>query len=156
MSFLERAKQAAEQARHAAGGTAREGAEKARGAGPGGGGRARHTLVTAIERIDPGLLADVVIKATALQERANAALRTKESAYRIAEITVTATIPPQISFTISRVGDPGESGATATAIDSATLVESGALAASPDVVADLDASAPEPEGGEAQGRRGAR
>ncbi len=103
--------------------------------------------LVSIERIDPGLLADVVIKATALQERANAALRAKESAYRIDEITVTATIPPQIGFTISRVGDPVESGAAATAVDSATLIESGALAASPDVVADLDASAPEPEVG---------
>ncbi len=154
MSFLERAKQAAEQARHAAGETAREVAEKARAEAPGAAekareaaGKARHTLVTAIERIDPGLLADVVIKATALQERANAALRAKESAYRIDEITVTATIPPQIGFTISRVGDPVESGAAATAVDSATLIESGALAASPDVVADLDASAPEPEVG---------
>ena len=58
---------------------------------------------------------------------------------------MTATIPPQIGFTISRVGDPGDSGAAATALDSATLIDSGALATSPDVVADLDASAPEPE-----------
>ena len=147
MSFLERAKQAAEQARHAAGETAREVAEKARAEAPGAAekareaaGKARSTLVTAIERIDPGLLADVVIKATALQERANASLRTKDSAYRIAEITVTATIPPQIGFTISRTGDREQA-----AIDSATLIDSGALAASPDVVADLDASTPDSE-----------
>src|SRR3989304_3481140 len=101
MSFLERAKQAAEQARHAAGETAREVAERARAE--------------------------------------------KQAAARTAETRVTATTPPQISFTISRVGDPGESGATATAIDSATLVEAGALAASPDVVADPDASAPPPD-----------
>ena len=63
-------------------------------------GQARRQFVTAIEKIDPGILADVVIKATALQEKANASLRGKRSAYRIAEIVVTATIPPQISFGI--------------------------------------------------------
>src|SRR3990172_7800219 len=82
MSFLERAKQAAEQARHAAGETAREVAEKARAEAPGAAekareaaGKARHTLVTAIERIHPGLLLGAVIKATARRERANAAPR---------------------------------------------------------------------------------
>jgi len=60
---------------------------------------------TMVERIDPGILADVVIKATALQEVANARLRQKGSAYRIAEIVVTATLPPGISFTIARTGD---------------------------------------------------
>jgi uncharacterized membrane protein len=58
-----------------------------------------------VERIDPGILADVVIKATALQEVANARLRQKGSAYRIAEIVVTATLPPGVSFTIARTGD---------------------------------------------------
>lgn len=147
MSFLDRAKQAAEQARHAAGETARDVAERARAEAPGAAekareaaGKARHTLVTVIERIDPGLLADVIIKATALQERANTSLKAKASAYRIAEITVTATIPPQIGFTISRTGDP-----EAAVIDSATLIESGALGSAPDVVADLDSSAPPPE-----------
>jgi hypothetical protein len=68
---------------------------------------------TMVERIDPGILAEVVIKATALQEVANARLRQKGSAYRIAEIVVTATLPPGISFTIARVGDQdgGEAGA---------------------------------------------
>ncbi len=60
---------------------------------------------TMVERIDPGILAEVVIKATALQERANARLRAKGSIYRIGEIQVTASLPPGISFSIERVGD---------------------------------------------------
>jgi hypothetical protein len=60
---------------------------------------------TVVERIDPGILADVIIKATALQEKANARLRRKGSVYRIGEIQVTASLPPGISFSIERVGD---------------------------------------------------
>ena len=61
--------------------------------------------MTAVERIDPGILADIIIKATALQESANRTLRSKGSVYRIGEITITATIPPQIGFAIERIGD---------------------------------------------------
>jgi hypothetical protein len=60
---------------------------------------------TMVERIDPGILADMIIKATALQERANARLRRKGSIYRIGEIQVTASLPPGISFAIVRLGD---------------------------------------------------
>ena len=60
---------------------------------------------TMVERIDPGILAEVIIKATALQEKANARLRRKGSMYRIGEIQVTASLPPGISFSIERVGD---------------------------------------------------
>jgi len=60
---------------------------------------------TMVERIDPGILADIVIKATGLQERANARLRKKGSMYRIGEIQVTASLPPGISFSIERIGD---------------------------------------------------
>jgi hypothetical protein len=60
---------------------------------------------TMVERIDPGILADVIIKATALQEKANASLRRKGSIYRIGEIQVTASLPPGISFSIERVGE---------------------------------------------------
>jgi len=63
---------------------------------------------TMVERIDPGLLAEVVVKATALQERANARLRQKGSIYRIGELQVTASLPPGISFTILRVDDPAD------------------------------------------------
>ena len=65
---------------------------------------------TMVERIDPGILAEVVIKATALQERANARLRAKGSIYRIGEIQVTASLPPGISFSIERIGDSGHEG----------------------------------------------
>ncbi len=61
---------------------------------------------TMVERIDPGILADVIIKATALQEKANARLRRKGSIYRIGEIQVTASLPPGISFSIERVSEP--------------------------------------------------
>ena len=60
---------------------------------------------TMVERIDPGILADVIIKATALQEKANASLRRKGSIYRIGEIQVTASLPPGISFSIERIGE---------------------------------------------------
>ncbi len=60
---------------------------------------------TMVERIDPGILADVIIKATALQEKANARLRRKGSIYRIGEIQVTASLPPGISFSIERISD---------------------------------------------------
>jgi hypothetical protein len=63
---------------------------------------------TMVERIDPGILADVIIKATALQEKANARLRRKGSIYRIGELQVTASIPPGIAFSIVRVNDPEE------------------------------------------------
>ncbi len=60
---------------------------------------------TIIERIDPGILADVIIKTTALQEKANARLQAKGSIYRIGEIQVTASLPPGVSFSIVRIGD---------------------------------------------------
>ena len=60
---------------------------------------------TMVERIDPGILADVIIKATALQEKANASLRRKGSIYRIGEIQVTASLPPGISFSIERASE---------------------------------------------------
>ncbi len=60
---------------------------------------------TMVERIDPGILADVIIKATALQEKANARLKRKGSIYRIGEIQVTASLPPGISFAITRIDE---------------------------------------------------
>jgi hypothetical protein len=60
---------------------------------------------TMVERIDPGILAEVIIKATALQEKANASLRRKGSIYRIGEIQVTASLPPGISFAITRIDE---------------------------------------------------
>ena len=68
--------------------------------------KARLGLTTALERIDPKILADVVIKATSLQERANASLKERGSIYRIGEISIGASIPPSINFVILRIDDP--------------------------------------------------
>ena len=150
-SFFDKARQAAEEA-------SRELTERAKAEAPGAkerarevagqaqsgakemAGQARRQFVTAIEKIDPAILADVVIKATALQEKANASLRAKSSAYRIAEIVVTATIPPQISFGIHRIHDP-QVEERDEGIDSATLLATGAVDDAPDIVTDLDATA---------------
>ena len=138
MSFLQRAKEAAstaaeqarvaaEQARAKAQDPAtqerlrlgmQQAGEQARSAGS----AAKRGVGAMIDKIDPGVLADVVIKATALQEKTNGALRLKGSPYRIAEVTITATLPPQIGFSISRVGDIEER-LTGNEIDSAALVQ---------------------------------
>jgi hypothetical protein len=70
-------------------------------------GQARKGMATVIEKIDPGTLAELIIKATALQEKTNASLRDKHSPYRIAEVSITASIPPGVTFVISRI-DEGE------------------------------------------------
>jgi hypothetical protein len=134
VSFLDKARQAAEQARAAAShgihdvttpevkaqmreaaATTGSGLREAAGA-------AGRGLVTAVEKIDPGILADITIKATALQEKTNRSLRVKASAYRIGEVTISATIPPQIGFSIVRIGDPEED-ATSQIQSSGDLVE---------------------------------
>jgi len=115
-------------------------------------GRARRGLTTIVERIDPGLLADVVIKATALQEKANAALRTKRSPYRIGEVVISAAIPPQVSFAIVRIDDVEEE-ITGDVRESSELVQP--VAGEERAVLALDGSAPpvdemgEPAEGEA-------
>ena len=118
MSFLDKARQAAEQARAAASqgihdmstpeakAQMRDAAASTSSGLREAAGAAGRGLVTVVEKIDPGILADIIIKATALQEKANRSLRAKASAYRIGEVTITATIPPQIGFSIVRIGDP--------------------------------------------------
>jgi hypothetical protein len=87
-------------------------------------GAARKGVNTVIERIDPGTLAELIIKATALQEMTNKALRVKESPYRISEISIAASIPPGVTFAISRLdNEPEEIGADT--VSSSELVESG-------------------------------
>jgi hypothetical protein len=71
-------------------------------------GFARKGLAGVIDRIDSGTMADIIIKATALQEKTNKALRLKGSPYRIAEISISASIPPAVAFSISRIDDPDE------------------------------------------------
>ena len=137
MSFLQRAKeaasnaadqarQAAEQARAKATDPStqerlRLGVQQAGQSARQAGTKAKRGMSTLVDKIDPGLLADIVIKATALQEKANAALRAKGSPYRIAEVQITATFPPQVGFAISRVGDIDEV-LTGQEVDSADLV----------------------------------
>ena len=127
MSFLERAKQAAGQARQAASDAAVQARQAAAETSERAGTTlrdpatrvkaearlhiARRTVSTAVERIDPGILAEVIIKATSIQERANAALRNKGSNYRIGTVSIGAAIPPSVSFAIVRVGDPKAAGA---------------------------------------------
>jgi len=124
VSFMKRAQEAAEAARarvedvaSAATRTANDPATTDRinrgiaGAGQGARdavGMAKRGVSTVVERIDPGTLAELVIKATALQEMTNKSLRTKGSPYRIAEISITASIPPGVSFAISRLDEEPE------------------------------------------------
>jgi hypothetical protein len=85
-------------------------------------GAARRGVSTVVERIDPGTLAELIIKATALQEMTNRSLREKRSLYRISEVSITASIPPGISFVISRI-DEVEEVPTGAEVSSADLVE---------------------------------
>jgi hypothetical protein len=83
--------------------------------------QARKGMATVVEKIDPSTLADLIIKATALQEKTNASLRDKQSPYRIGEIAISASIPPGVSFVISRIGE-GEV-LSGTAVTSAELID---------------------------------
>ena len=137
MSFLQRAREAAEaaaeSAQHAAEAARSKANEVSRTASDpalherlgkqakDAMGQARKGMATVIEKIDPSTLAELVIKATALQEKTNASLRDKRSPYRIAEISITASIPPGVSFVISRI-DEGEI-LSGTAVTSAELIE---------------------------------
>jgi len=144
VSFLDRAKDAAqaaaEQAQQAAGfaqqkatdpATQEKLSQQTRSAL----GAARRGVSTVVERIDPGVLADLIIKSTALQEMTNASLREKHSPYRISEVSITASIPPGISFAIGRLDDVGEA-ATGSEVSSEALVDE--MAETGDAVISLD------------------
>jgi hypothetical protein len=135
MSFLQRARDAAESAAEqarakateaagAAGRTAADPAtqeklgQQARAAM----GAARRGVSTVVERIDPGVLADLIIKATALQEMTNSSLRDKQSPYRINEISIAASIPPGVTFAIGRI-DVQQEATTGREVSSETLVD---------------------------------
>src|SRR6476619_5699361 len=131
MSFIKRAQEAAaaaaEQAQQAAGLASRQASDpatqeklgqQARAAM----GAARRGVSTVVERIDPAVLADLIIKATALQEMTNGSLREKRSPYRISEVGITASIPPGITFSIGRVDD-GDGVLTGGEVSSEQLVE---------------------------------
>jgi hypothetical protein len=160
MSFLERAKAQAEQAAQ----RAKEAAQQAREAAseqakvaqaavqrtsatmqdPATAERARQALrrakrgvSTAIDRIDPNVLADIIIKATALQERANNSLRSKGSLYRVSEVVIGASFPPTINFSIARIGEHEEE-VTGNEVASTELV--GAVASAEGTIQALDGS----------------
>jgi len=123
----EMAEQAASQAQAAAGAATRSAqdpetqerlSQQARAAM----GAARRGVTTVVERIDPGVLADLIVKATALQEMTNAALREKRSPYRISEVDITASIPPGVTFAISRI-DAAEEALTGAVVSSEQLVD---------------------------------
>jgi hypothetical protein len=121
VSFIKKAQEAASQAAEVARARAQEaaavanrtasdpatGESLARGAREAVG-LARRGVTTVVEKIDPSTLADLIIKATALQELTNKSLRRKGSPYRIAEISISASIPPSVSFAIGRIGDEPE------------------------------------------------
>ena len=117
MSFIKKAQEAASQAAEAARITAAQANQKANDPATQEAvsrsareavGMARRGVTTVIERIDPGTLAELIIKATYLQELTNRALRQKGSPYRIGEISISASIPPAVSFAIGRIGDDDE------------------------------------------------
>jgi hypothetical protein len=85
-------------------------------------GMARRGVTTVIEKIDPSTLAELIIKATALQELTNKSLRKKGSPYRIAEISISASIPPAVSFAIGRLGDEPEE-VVGDVVESSELVD---------------------------------
>ena len=88
--------------------------------------KSRASLATVVEKIDPDILATLVLKATAAQEKVNIALRDKGSPYRIGEINLTASIPPQIGFVVVRIGDQDDL-ATVEDAHSLELLEAGEL-----------------------------
>jgi hypothetical protein len=131
MDFVKRAREAAEaaasQAQQAAGMASRTAqdpatqeklGQQARAAM----GAARRGVSTVVERIDPGVLADLIVKATALQEMTNTALREKQSPYRISEVGITASIPPGVTFSIARL-DSHEETITGAVVASEELVD---------------------------------
>ena len=120
-------------------------------------GMARRGMTTVVEKIDPSTLAELIVRATALQEMTNRSLREKGSPYRIAEVSISASIPPAVSFSIGRIGDEVEevvgrvhssselvdradAGELVLALDGTTVDESAVRAAA--VLADGDATPP--------------
>jgi hypothetical protein len=125
MSFIKRAQEAAAQAAAMANRTASDPAtaEAVSRSAREAVGMARRGAATVIEKIDPSTLAELIVRATALQELTNKSLREKGSPYRIAEISISASIPPAVSFAIGRLGDEPEEVVVGEVVSSAELVE---------------------------------
>jgi hypothetical protein len=127
MSFIKRAQEAAAQVAQMANQTATDPTtqEQLSRSAREAMGLARRGVTTVIEKIDPSTLAELIVRATALQEMTNRSLRQKGSPYRIAEISISASIPPAVSFAIGRIGDEPEE-VVGQVVSSAELVEKGA------------------------------
>ena len=113
MGLMDKARQTAEQAaaRAGLGGQPAADSDEPNGAAPPPpSARAGAAFSAFLERINPGLLADLIVHATAAQEKTNKALKEKGSQYRISEMYLTASIPPQIGFYIARIGDAEDDG----------------------------------------------
>src|SRR6188472_396826 len=106
MSFMKRAQEAAAEIAARANETATQ--EQISRSAREALGVARRGMTTVVEKIDPTTLAELIVRATALQEMTNRALRERSSPYRIAEISISASIPPSVSFSIGRIGDDVE------------------------------------------------
>jgi hypothetical protein len=89
-------------ATHARAKVAAVGAARGAGRAAEGAGRA---VKSALDKVNPDLLAGIVIKATSIQEQANAVLRANRSLYRIGGIEIGASFPPSISFQIIRAAE---------------------------------------------------
>jgi len=76
----------------------------AKGAGKAAEGAGR-AVKGVLDKLNPDLLAGIVIKATSIQEQANAVLRRTRSLYRIGGIEFGAAFPPSISFQIVRAAE---------------------------------------------------
>jgi hypothetical protein len=135
VSFLQKARDAANQAAEQARAAAEQ--ARARASDPGNAERARQAMQAAgvqaraaggaakrglANLVNPEMLADLIVRSTAIQEKTNQALRAKGSAYRVAEVTITATLPPQIGFAISRLGEIEEV-PTGHEVDSTELLQ---------------------------------
>ena len=106
MGLMDKARQTAEQARIGVlGERPADTGELDAAMPPPPAGRAAAAVSSFMEKINPGLLADLIIHATSAQEKANKALKDKGSQYRISEMYLTASIPPQVGFYIARIGD---------------------------------------------------
>ncbi|HXR26589.1 MAG TPA: hypothetical protein VN771_01895 [Candidatus Baltobacteraceae bacterium] len=63
----------------------------------------RTGLAAALDHFDPSILAGIIVRAMALQEATNESLHGKRSPYRISGLTITAGLPPTVSFAITRL-----------------------------------------------------
>jgi hypothetical protein len=77
--------------------------QKARHAVEGAGRSAGRTVKGAIDKLNPGMLANVVTKVTALQEQTTHALQRRGSHYRISTIQIGASCPPSVNFQNERL-----------------------------------------------------